>query len=72
MQGKAILARALAGGAALAMASAAPAQDAAIPRGDGYAELERLPDFTGVWTLGVGAGGRAPRCSRSPASPSTN
>jgi hypothetical protein len=54
------LARTLVGGAALAIAAAAPAQDAAIPRIDGYAELERLPDWSGVWTLGVGAGGRAP------------
>ena len=61
MQGWSIMARALVGAAALTMAAAVPAQDApAIPRGDGYAELERLPDFTGVWTLGIGAGGRAP------------
>ena len=60
MQGWGTLASALAGAAALAMATAAPAQDSAVPRGDGYAELERLPDFTGVWTLGVGGGGRAP------------
>ena len=64
MQGGAIWARALAGGAALALmaggATAALAQDTPIPRGDGYAELESLPDFSGVWTLGIGIGGRPP------------
>ena len=60
MLGWSIMARALAGAAALAIATAAPAQEAPIPRADGYAELERLPDFGGVWTLGVGIGGRAP------------
>ena len=64
MQGRAIWARAAAGVAALAMASAAPAQDAAIPRADGYAELEQLPDFEGVWnpdwSLLFGASGRRP------------
>jgi hypothetical protein len=49
MQGWAIWARAAAGAATLAMAGAALAQDAAIPRADGYAEIEQLPDFTGVW-----------------------
>jgi len=49
MQGWAILGRALAGGAALAMAAAAPAQETATPRGDGYAEIEQLPDWSGVW-----------------------
>ena len=39
MQGWVSLTRALAGGAMLAMATAAPAQDSAIPRADGYAEL---------------------------------
>ena len=53
MLGWSIMARALAGAAALAIATAAPAQEAPIPRADGYAELERLPDFGGVWTLGV-------------------
>lgn len=62
MQRWAFVARALAGGAALAMAVSAPAQDAPIPRGDGYAELEQLPDFSGVWNpdwslLFGGAGG---------------
>lgn len=64
MQGWAIGARALACGAALAMATAVPAQDAPIPRGDGYAELERLPDFSGVWnpdwSLLFGGGGGGP------------
>src|SRR5690554_4104465 len=65
MQGWAILARALAGGTALALAAAAPAQDAAIPRGDGYAELERLPDWSAVWNsdwslLFGGSGGGGP------------
>jgi hypothetical protein len=49
MQGWAIAARALAGASAIMLAAAAPAQDAAIPRADGYAELERLPDWSGVW-----------------------
>lgn len=65
MQGWAFMARALAGGAALALAAAAPAQDTEIPRGDGYAELERLPDWSGVWNpdwslLFGGGGGGAP------------
>jgi hypothetical protein len=62
MQGWAIWARAAAGAATLAMAGAALAQDAAIPRADGYAEIEQLPDFTGVWnpdwSLLFGANGR--------------
>jgi len=53
-------ARVLAGAALLAIAAAAPAQDAPVARADGYAELERLPDWSGVWTLGVAGGGRAP------------
>ncbi len=70
MQGRAIWARALAGGAALALmaggATAALAQDAAIPRGDGSAELESLPDWSGVWNpdwsllFGGAGGGRGP------------
>src|SRR5688500_15206944 len=60
MEGLALMSRALLGGAALALATAAPAQDTTIPRGDGYGELERLPDWSGVWTLGIGVGGRAP------------
>jgi hypothetical protein len=31
-----------------------------IPRADGYAELERLPDWSGVWTMGVAGGARPP------------
>lgn len=71
MQGWAIVARALAGGAALAMAAAVPAQDAPLPRGDGYAELERLPDFSGVWNpdwaLLFGEGAAPPKPSLTPA-----
>lgn len=57
--------RAMAGAAALALAGAAAAQDTAIPRLEGYADLERLPDFSGVWNpdwslLFGGAGGRLP------------
>jgi hypothetical protein len=49
-----------AGGAAQAQpAAAAPAASFTPPRGDGYAELEQLPDFTGVWTLGAAGGSRA-------------
>lgn len=62
MQGWAIWTRAAAGAATLAMAGAAIAQDAAIPRADGHAEIEQLPDFTGVWnpdwSLLFGANGR--------------
>jgi hypothetical protein len=64
MQGWAIWARAAAGAAALAVGGTASAQDVAIPRADGYAELERLPDFTGVWnpdwSLLFGDSGRRP------------
>lgn len=49
MQGWAIVARALASAGALAVAAAAPAQDSAIPRAQGYAELDKLPDWGGVW-----------------------
>ena len=42
-------ARCLAGAMALAMGAAGLAQDAPVPRADGYAELERLPDWSGVW-----------------------
>jgi hypothetical protein len=56
-------ARALAGAAALATAGAAAAQQA-IPRASGYAEIESLPDWSGVWnpdwTLLFGAGGGQP------------
>jgi hypothetical protein len=67
MQGWSNFARALAGTAALAMAGAAAAQAGpaanAPARADGYAELERLPDWSGVWApdwsllFGGGAGG---------------
>ena len=66
MKGWTIPARALTSAAALALATAAAAQDAPIPRGQGYAELERLPDFSGVWNpdwsllFGGAAGGGAP------------
>ena len=64
MQGWTQWARALVGAAALATAGAGFAQQPAIPRGDGYAELESLPDFSGVWnpdwSLLFGAGGGRP------------
>ena len=60
-------ARGLAGIAVLALAglgaASGLAQDAPVPRADGYAELERLPDWSGVWNpdwsllFGGGAGG---------------
>jgi len=61
----ATMTRAMIGAAAFALAAVGAAQDAAIPRGDGYAELETLPDFTGVWNpdwslLFASGGGRAP------------
>ena len=61
----AILTRAAAGAALLAMAGAGAAQDAAIPRAEGYAKLEQLPDFSGVWNpdwslLFASGGGRQP------------
>jgi hypothetical protein len=63
MQAWAVMARALMGGAALTLASAAVAQEA-IPRADGYAEIERLPDWSGVWapdwSLLFGGGGGRP------------
>ena len=67
MKGWGLMARALAGATALAMATAAVAQDGAIPRGEGYAQLERLPDFSGVWApdwsllFSGGAGGSVAR-----------
>lgn len=74
MQGWVSLTRALAGGAMLAMATAAPAQDSAIPRADGYAELERLPDWSGVWapdwSLLFGAGGPPAQPKLTPAAQS--
>jgi hypothetical protein len=67
MQVWSVFARALAGAATLAMAGTAVAQDAAaLPRADGYAEIERLPDWGGVWNpdwsllFGGAGGGRAP------------
>ncbi len=74
MQGWVSLTRALAGGAMLAMATAAPAQETAIPRADGYAELERLPDWSGVWapdwSLLFGAGGPPAQPQLTPAAQS--
>ena len=77
MRGEAMLMRVLASGAALALTmlgtTAAPAQDAAIPRADGYAELERLPDLSGVWApdwsllFGGGAGGPPAQPELTPA-----
>lgn len=79
MRGVTFWGRAVAGTAALALAvaspgaqaqtapaqtaAATPAQAAPIPRADGYAELERLPDFNGVWgpdwgSLFAATGGR--------------
>lgn len=66
MQGWSRYARALAGTVAFALAGAAVAQGdtAPIPRADGYAEIERLPDWSGVWnpdwSLLFGAGGGRP------------
>jgi hypothetical protein len=77
MRAEAILKRALASGAALALTmlgtTAAPAQDAATPRADGYTELERLPDWSGVWApdwsllFGGGAGGPPAQPQLTPA-----
>lgn len=66
-------ARCLAGAAALALATAGLAQDAPVPRADGYAELERLPDWSGVWApdwsllFGGGAGGPPAQPQLTPA-----
>jgi hypothetical protein len=60
MRGLRILACVLASGATLAGATTVQAQNAALPRADGYAEIESLPDFSGVWTGGVGSAGRTP------------
>ncbi|WP_156457727.1 hypothetical protein [Altererythrobacter sp. Root672] len=73
MKGWTLMARALAGGAALAMATASPAQDNPPPRGQGYTALEQLPDFTGVWApdwsllFGGGAGGPPAQPKLTPA-----
>jgi hypothetical protein len=66
-------ARCLAGAAALALGAAGFAQDAPVPRADGYAELERLPDWSGVWNpdwsllFGGGAGGAPAQPKLTPA-----
>ena len=69
MRGWSVGARALAGAAALGIlgvaAGTAAAQETAVPRADGYAELERLPDWSGVWNpdwslLFSGGGRQAP------------
>jgi len=64
MQTWSIWARALVGAAALAITANGAAQDSAIPRAHGYAELESLPDFSGVWnpdwSLLFGDSGRRP------------
>ena len=59
MQGWAFWARAAAGAAALALAGAAVAQDAAVPRAAAYAKLAQLPDFGGVWGSDRAALGQA-------------
>ena len=72
MRGWSILARALAGGAAMAMASGALAQEA-TPRAHGYTAIERLPDWSGVWApdwsllFGGGAGGPPAQPKLTPA-----
>lgn len=65
MQVWSVFARALAGAATLALAGAAVAQGDPVPRAQGYAELERLPDWSGVWApdwslLFSGGGGGPP------------
>jgi hypothetical protein len=58
--------RVFAGVTALAVAATGLAQDAPASRADGYAELEALPDWSGVWNpdwsllFGGAGGGRAP------------
>ena len=72
MRGWSILARAAAAGAALALATAASAQDS-VPRAHGNAELDRLPDWSGVWApdwsllFGGGAGGPPAQPKLTPA-----
>jgi hypothetical protein len=63
--------RGLVAGATLALAGTAAAQDA-MPRADGYAELERLPDWSGVWApdwslLFSGGGGQPAQPQLTPA-----
>jgi hypothetical protein len=66
-------ARCCATAAALAIAAAGFAQDVPVPRADGYAELERLPDWSGVWApdwsllFGGGAGGPPAQPQLTPA-----
>ena len=73
MQVWSVFARALAGAATLAMAGTATAQSAPAPRADGYAEIERLPDWSGVWApdwsllFGGGAGGPPAQPQLTPA-----
>jgi hypothetical protein len=50
---------ALAGAAVLALGVPALAQQAAIPRAHGHAALDKLPDWSGVYTMGVAGGARA-------------
>ena len=64
MQGRVFIARVFIGGAALALAAAFAGPGLAqgtptapIPRVDGYAEIEALPDWVGVWAPGGGVGG---------------
>ncbi|MEO6153392.1 MAG: hypothetical protein ABIT09_06600 [Croceibacterium sp.] len=44
--------------ATLALAGPASGQTAAIPRAHGNAAMDKLPDWSGVWTLGVAGGAR--------------
>ncbi|MEO6387303.1 MAG: hypothetical protein ABIT16_04765 [Croceibacterium sp.] len=77
MQRLAILARALAGAGALAMATVTPAlaqaQDEPIPRAHGYAAIDALPDWSGVWApdwsllFGGGAAGPPAQPKLTPA-----
>src|SRR4051812_30065093 len=60
MQGWSKRARALAGAAALGLAAPLLAQQAAIPRAHGHAALDKLPDWSGVYTTGVAGGARTP------------
>lgn len=57
-------ARWMAGAATLALATTAGAQDTTVPRASGYSDIEKLPDFSGVWnpdwSLLFGEGGRRP------------
>ena len=56
-----VFARAIACAMIAATAGSAAGQDGFTPeRATQYEEVTDWPDFTGVWSLGVGAGGRAP------------